>query len=94
MPWIVIRVTPTDYDAWHEVHTSQLENLRTKGTVRSEVITRDQDDPRTLVLIQQCDDLKAVQDFLALPEIQEVIAKAPIEGPPSFWMLEELERPI
>ncbi len=94
MPWAIIRVTPVDYDAWHELHTSQIENLKTHGGVLSEVLCRDHDDPRTVMIIQEIEDVGKLQAFFGSPEMQELIASAPVEGPPTFYFLDEQERPI
>ena len=94
MPWAVGRVTPVDYDGWHQIHAEQLDNLKTLGGVLSEVLCRDHEEPRTVTLIQEIEDIEKLRAFLGSQEMQEVIASAPIEGPPTFYFLDEQERPI
>lgn len=93
MPHLITRATVTDYERWHELHSDQIENLKT-ATVRSEILCRDTADPNTVVLIQEVDDAKAFMDFFQSPELQAVIASAPLKAPPEVWVLEEVERPI
>ena len=91
MPTTIARVTPVDYDAWHEMHMNVMrEHGRAAGMI-SEVIYRDHDDPRTLVVVQGIESVDRIKEFLASPFMQETIAKAPIEGPPTFWFVDEVE---
>ena len=91
MPSSVVRVTPTDYDAWHGLHIGMMREHGARASITSEVIYRDHDDPRTLVVVQHFTSLERYQEFLASPVVQEAIAKAPIEAPPMFWFLDEEE---
>ena len=91
MPSSIVRVTPTDYDAWHTLHIGVLREHGARVGITSEVIYRDHDNPRTLVILQHFTSLERMQEFLASPFMQEAIKKAPIEGPPTFWFLDEQE---
>ena len=91
MPTSIVRVTPTDYDAWHALHIGVMREHGTRASMTSEVIYRDHDDHRTLVVVQHFTSLERYKEFLASPVVQEAIAKAPIEAPPTFWFLDEEE---
>ncbi len=91
MPSSIVRVTPTDYDAWHEVHLQVMREHGARVGFISEVIYRDHDDPRTVIVLQHFESLERVQEFANSPFMQETIAKAPIEGPPTSWFLDEAE---
>lgn len=91
MPITIARVTPTDFDAWHEVHMRVIRERGAEVGMISEVIYRDRDDPRTLVIVQQVESIERVAAFLASAEMQRTIGEAPIEGPPTFWLLDEAE---
>ncbi len=91
MPSSIVRVTPTDYDAWYALHIGVLREHGTRVGITSEVIYRDHDDPRTLVVVQHFTSLESYKEFLASPVVQEGIAKAPIEAPPTLWFLDEEE---
>ena len=91
MPHAIVRVTPTDYDAWHALHMEVLREHRGKLGLISEVIYRDHHDPRTVVLLQHFESFDRHKEFMASPLIQETIAKAPIEGPPTLWYVDEAE---
>lgn len=91
MPTSIARVTPTDYDAWHAVHMEVVQQHGKEVGMISEVIYRDHDDPRTVVAVQQIESIARIQEFFASPYMQERIAEAPIESPPVFWFLDEVE---
>lgn len=91
MPHAIVRVTPTDYDAWHALHMEVMREHGSRMGMISEVVYRDHDDPRTVVLLQQFESFDKHKEFMASPFAQETIAKAPIEGPPTFWYVNEAE---
>ncbi len=91
MPSVIARVTPTDYDAWHKLHIDVLREHGTRVGITSEVIYRDHDDPRTVVILQHFASFESHKEFMASPFMQETIEKAPIEGPPTLWYVDEAE---
>ena len=93
MPHLILRVTPTDYDAWHELHGEYLERWKAAG-VRSEVICRDHSEPDTVVIIQEVADLGRMVEFLESAEIREAMGAAPIQAMPEVWFLDDVERII
>jgi quinol monooxygenase YgiN len=88
---IILRVTPTDYEAWHELHLGQVENMK-GATVKSDTLYRDQSDGKSLVVVQEVEDVEAFMAFFSSPELQKIIEEAPIEAPPEMWICDELER--
>jgi hypothetical protein len=93
MATIIVQVTPTDYAAWHEVHMKVLGRLQ-EASVTSDVIYRSLEDPRKIVVIQEVGDLEKFQAWVSSPEAQSIIASAPIEAPPVFLAVEEIDRPL
>jgi hypothetical protein len=93
MAHLILRVTPTDYDAWHALHDQYLEHWKTAG-VRSELICRDRDDPETVVIIQEVEDLDRMVEFLESPEIREAMGAAPIQSMPQIWFLDDVEHAV
>ncbi|MFN0096366.1 MAG: hypothetical protein ACKVVT_16520 [Dehalococcoidia bacterium] len=88
MPASIVRVTPTDFDAWHRAHLAGVTRFgRAMGLVL-ETIYRDHDDPRTVVIVQVVEDIDRFRAVIASPEFQETVAAAPIDGPPVFWSLD------
>lgn len=94
MAFAIIRVTPRDYAQWHALHSSFLSRIREEGTVTSEWICRDLAEPKTVVIIQEVTNPAALQAFLGSDEVQAAIATDPIEGPPQFWFVEQVEKVI
>ena len=91
MPNVIARVTPTDYDAWHRLHIDVMREHGGRVGITSEVIYSDHNEPRTIVVVQQCESVEKHKEFMASPFVQDTIAKAPIEGPPSLWYVDEAE---
>lgn len=91
MTTIIFRVTPTDYEAWYKGHVSEVENMK-NASVTSDTIYRDRSDGKSIVLVQQVDDIDKMMAFFNSPELQKAIAEAPIEAPPEVWILDEVEQ--
>ena len=91
MPSAILRVTPSDYDAWHALHLAVVREHGAGAGLVSEAIYRDHDEPGTIVVIQQLESIERFREFLATPFMQDTIAKAPIEAPPTVWFVDEEE---
>ena len=91
MPTQIARVTPVDYDSWHALHMEVMRDHGASAGFITETIYRDHDDPRAVVIVATIESIERMQEFLLSPFMQETIAKSPIEGPPTFWFLDEEE---
>ena len=94
MAFAITRFTPVDYEKWHAFHATFLDRLRREGTVTSEWICRDIAEPKTVVIVQEVTNPSALQAFHGSDEVRAVAATSPIEGPPQFWLVEQVEKVI
>ena len=64
MPSAIARVTPTDYDAWYALHIQVVREHGASAGIISEVLYKDHDDPRTVVLVQHIESVEKLLGFL------------------------------
>jgi hypothetical protein len=92
VPTAIARVTPVDHEAWYALHLDTVRHHGRAIGIVDETLYRDHQEPRTVVLVQTIVSIEQFQDAFATDELQQIIANAPIEGPPTFWFLDTVER--
>lgn len=91
MPLAITRFTPTDYDHWYRVHVESVRRFREELTLISDVIYRDCNDPRAVVVIFEVQSAEKFQAFLASPTFSDLVAEAKLEGDSTFWVIDKVE---
>ena len=90
---LIVRLTPTDYEAWRQHHVEQVEFMKAVGVV-SDRICRDVSDSTKLVVVVEVDDIDRYMAAFASPEGQAAAARAPLTGPPDFVVAEVIDTPF
>ena len=91
MPMAITRITPIDYDAWHAVHVEAVRRFKDEMTLQTSVIYRDYDDPRTVVLLFEVEDVEQFKAIIATETFAGLGAQGALEGDPTFWFADHVE---
>ncbi len=85
----LIRHKVADYDKWKPGYDAG-DSLRLASGVHNYVIARGVDDPNTILVATQIDDVDKAKAFAAMPELKDGMKKAGVVGPPLFDYLESV----
>jgi quinol monooxygenase YgiN len=91
MAMLFVRHTVDDYAKWKRAYDGFASARREFG-VTGASIYRDPQDPNTLVVTHQFDDMKAAQAFAGREELKSAMAEGGVKGAPVIWFGEELEQ--
>lgn len=80
-----------DYKKFKNEFDGAQDLLRKWGFTRS-YINRNVDDPKHLIIVHECSDLKKAREFYKSADFKQCIAKAGITGKPEVTFMEELAR--
>jgi hypothetical protein len=91
LPVAIFRLTPTDYDHWHDVHVRAVRQYQNELSLISDSIYRDHDDPRVAMVLMEIESIEMFQTFTASETFAGLVAEAKLEGDPIFWVLDKAE---
>jgi heme-degrading monooxygenase HmoA len=83
MALLLIRHRVTDYEAWRKVYDS-VSDVPAFSNITSESVHRMVDDPNNVLVLHYFDSVDEARAFTALPELQEAMQRAGVQGEPSF----------
>jgi quinol monooxygenase YgiN len=91
MVTMFVKHTVTDYSNWKQVYDS-IAPLRKSMGVSAATVSRDTQNPNTLIVTHQFADAAAAGAFAHSDELRTAMGKAGVAGAPEFWFGEEVER--
>ncbi|MCM3486531.1 hypothetical protein [Kocuria rosea] len=83
MALLLIRHRVADYDAWRKVYDS-VSDVPAFSNITGESVHRMVDDPDNVLVLHYFDSVDEARAFTALPELQEVMQRAGVQGEPHF----------
>lgn len=83
MIYLNVRHTVVDYEKWRPFFDADETRRRASGATGVNQVYRDADDPNTVTLIMEWDNVVNAQKFVNDPALAEVMQKAGVIGKPA-----------
>lgn len=93
MVYLNIRHTVSDYDRWQSGFDANRSVRRAAGATGKRQIFRDVENPNTVTVILEWDNVENAAKFLADPAVQEAMQKAGVVGTPTVNALQSRVKP-
>ncbi len=87
MATLIVKHAVNDYGNWKKVY-DEFASVRKEKGVTGASVHRIADDPDTLIVTHQFNDLETAQAFANSEELKSAMADAGVEGPPEIWFTE------
>jgi hypothetical protein len=90
MAQVIVQHHVADYDRWLPVFTEH-EAVRRKHGGTGHSVTREAQDPNSLVVVNHFASLEGARAFSQDPSLPEVMGRAGVDSQPQIWIVEESE---
>jgi hypothetical protein len=90
---LFVRHKVKNYTAWKAAFDAFIKTPRASGAKSYQIFHPD-DDPNSLLLFFECDNLANARIFMANPEFKETVGPAGITEAPEAYFLQEYERGV
>jgi hypothetical protein len=90
MAVIIVRQKVKDFVAWKSVY-DQYNDARKDIGVKMAAIHRDPDDPNTVIVMHQFDNIDEVYNFSESEEGRAIMERSGIIGEPEVWIGEDVQ---
>lgn len=92
MPFLLIQHKLKDFDAWKRVFDEHGVIRRESGS-QGGFLLRRAEDPDDVVILLEWDDLEKARRFTQSEDLRATMQRAGVVSQPTFWFLEEADRP-
>jgi hypothetical protein len=83
MVYLTVRHTAADYETWRSFFDKDEARRRAAGATGANQIFHDVDDPNTVTVILEWDNLEKARKFMDDPALREAMQKAGVIGMPA-----------
>lgn len=90
MPTVFERHRVADYEAWRPVYDDDI-GRRDAAGLRQIGVYRDTDDPNTILMVFEADDVEGFMSMLGSEGLQEKMQEAGVISPPEAWIGETVD---
>lgn len=91
MTTMFVRHKVSDYGNWKRVY-DEFASVRKEKGVTGASVHRDANDPNTIIVTHQFNDMNAATGFANSEELKSAMANAGVSGPPEIWFGEDIEQ--
>jgi quinol monooxygenase YgiN len=91
MAMLFVRHKADDYAKWKSVYDGTA-SLRKERGVTAASVYRDPDDPNTIIVTHQFENISAAREFAGSEKLKSAMARAGVSGPPTIWFGEDVEK--
>lgn len=91
MTKVIVQHHVTDYARWQQVFTEH-GDVRKRHGATGHIIYRGQDDPNTVIILNDFESAEGAAAFLADSSLKDAMARAGVDGAPQIWVCTEGEQ--
>ena len=90
MVTMFVRHKVHDFGNWKRAY-DQFASVRKAKGVTGASVYREANDPKSITVAHQFNNLKAAQAFASSDDLKSAMANAGVQGPPEIWFTEDIE---